>query len=378
MKILLVKGFPLLSSVGVLARGLKQRGHDIHVLVPAEHRDGDAMRLAGIPTHTLPMRAPGVTGVLHAATTLRSLGRLLREHHFDVIHLNLAQARLYGRIGSRLGGRPVVVSSIRGLEDRYERWCNRLDDATVAVSATVKGFLLARGIPAARIETIANGVDLEALDAVPHDPCYLHRELGVAPETRLVGMVAYFRQHAQKGHQVLLDAAKLVAACFDDVAFVLVGSSLSCDGYTREFFERYAARLGIARRVHFVGERHDVPALMSSFYAHVLPSYREGCPMVVLEAMARGTPNVASDIPSIREIIDHGRDGILFETGNHVALARALETLLVDPAAARALGARGRKRIETAYRASDMTVQYERLFSRLVDSRRPVAAAGVR
>ena len=374
MKILLVKGYPLLSSVGVLARGLKKRGHDIHVLVPAEHSDGYAMRSAGIPTHTLAMRPPGFTGLLRAAGTLRSLRRLLREHRFDVVHLNLAHARLYGRIGSRLGGRPVVVSSIRGLEARYERWCNRLDDATVAVSATVKGFLLASGIPATRIETIVNGVDLDALDAVPSDPSYLHRELGLAPATRLVGMVAYFRNHLLKGHKVFLDAAKLVAERFDDVAFVLVGSSLSRHGYNKEFFERYALSLGIAERVHFLGERFDVPAIMSSLYAHALPSYREGCPMVVLEAMARGAPNVASDIASIGEIVDHGRDGILFEAGNHDALARALGGLLDDPAAARAIAVGGRRRIETAYRANDMTERYESLFSRLVDSRRPVPA----
>ena len=370
MKILIVKSFTSLTSVGVLSRALAKRGHDVHLLVPGEHTDGAAIRAVGIRVHVMPF-SPTLFG---RAESVARLTRLLRAERFEIVHLNLARARLVGRLAATLAPESLrVVSTIRGLEARYERWTNRFDDATVVVSESVRRFLIERGIDATRIERIPNAIDLEALDRIPHDRHRLHRELGLPLETKLIGMVAFFRPHLLKGHRVFFDAAKLIADARPDVHFVLVGSNLSRHGFNKEYFERHAVEIGLEQRAHFLGERNDIPEIMSSLAANVLPSFREGCPMVVLESMARGIPTVASDIDSIREIVADGESGLLFPAGDSATLGKVLGSLLDDPVHARALAARGRERVESAFRSTTMAARYESLYRRLLDAK-PVRA----
>lgn len=379
MKIILVKAFSKLTSVGLLAHQLRARGHEVHVLVPKEHPDCDLMRSAGITMHVFDFVFAHPSRIKRALGRLRGLCRMIslfRAHRYDVIHLNLWRSRLYGRIASLFVGKRIVVSSIRGLEALYEKRWNRLDDATVAVSATVKRFLVEGGLPEGKIRTIHNGVDIEAMDAVPPDPYYLHRELGLDKSVRLIGMVAFFRSYVSKGHKFFFDAAPIVAREFKDVAFVLVGGNLYRSGYNQQYCEASATANGIRDRVHFLGERADIPAIMGSLYANVLPSLREGCPMVILEAMARATPNVASRIDSILEIIEDRKNGLLFEPGNPAALAESLRWLLENPEAAKELGLAGRKRVEEAFGAVEMGRRYERLYLDLCLSKFPVCVGG--
>ena len=128
------------------------------------------MRAAGIRAHHAVL-----ADVLRTSRIGRTTHRLLRAERFEIAHLNLARARLVGRLAATLAPESLrVVSTIRGLEARYERWTNRFDDATVVVSESVRRFLIERGIDAARIERIPNAIDLEALDRIPHDRHRLH------------------------------------------------------------------------------------------------------------------------------------------------------------------------------------------------------------
>lgn len=374
MKILLVKAFPKLTSVGLLAKQLKKLGHDVHLLVPSEHPDCEDMRRLGIPVHVFDFSAPARSKLQllsRGSRILAKMIRLFRQNDFDVIHLNLWRSRVYGRIASLFARRAVVISSIRGMEARQESATNWMDDSTVAVSETVRKFLLSTGLPERKVVTIRNGVDLEEMDRVARDPHFLHRELGLDPATKLIGMVAFFRSYVSKGHKFFMEAAQILAARRDDIAFVLVGGNAYNSGFNRQYCERFAAEAGISGRVHFTGERADVPAIMSSLSVNVLPSLKEGCPMVILEAMARGTPNVASRIDSISEIIQHEGNGVMFEPGNPSALAGAIGRLLDDPERAMSIGVSGRKRVESAYSAAEMGRRYEKLYRSLMASRSP-------
>jgi glycosyltransferase involved in cell wall biosynthesis len=365
MKILLAKSFPKLTSVGVLARELRRRGHDVHALVPSPHSDHESLHRLGIPVHVIDLvpRARGRSGrAARAASILGRTIRVLRAEAFDVVLLNLATARLFGRLAV-LGARPTaVVSSIRGFESRHERWSNWIDDATVAVSHAVRRYLVARGVPERKLVTIHNGVAADEPEWAPGDPAYLHRELGLAPQVPVVGMVAYYRDDDLKGHRVFFDAARRLLERAPSVHFVSIGSDLSREGLTREHFERYTRELGIRDRVHFLGERQDIPAILGSLTVHVLPSFSEGCPMAVLEAMAKGVPNVATRLESIAEIVEDGRSGLLIEPDDSDALAAALALLLEHPGTASRLGAAGRERLLAQFGARRMADQYERVF----------------
>jgi glycosyltransferase involved in cell wall biosynthesis len=331
------------------------------------------MRALRIPVHMVRFGLP--RGPRSARTAGRigitaRLARLFRTGSFDIVHLNLATARLHGRLASLLGHRGTVVSSIRGFEARYERWTNWIDHATVAVSVAVRRYLAGLGIPERKLVTIPNGLDLEENRRVGEDPTCLHRELGLGAEVPLVGMVAYYRSHDLKGHRVFFEAARIVARERPEVRFVSIGSSLSESGFTQAHFEHSVGDLGIGDRVFFLGERDDVLAIMSSLTVHALPSLREGCPMVVLEAMGRGVPNVVSRVPGMAELIEHGRSGLLVEPDDPRALATALLFLLRDAAAAREIGRAGRVRVESHFTAAQMADRYEELFQRVADAGR--------
>jgi glycosyltransferase involved in cell wall biosynthesis len=368
-----VKAFPRLSSVGHLATELKRRGHDVHLAVPAEHSDMRRMRALGIPVHTVRFTVPRGSRWARATARFRiaaRLAQLFKTGSFDVVHLNLAAARLHGRLASLLAHSGPVVSSIRGFEARYERWTNWIDHATVTVSVAVRQYLAALGVPEHKLVTIPNGLDLEENRGIDEDPAYLHRELGLEAEVPLVGMVAYYRSHELKGHRVFFEAARIVARERPEVRFVSIGSSLSETGFTQAYFERHARNLGIGDRVFFLGERDDVLAIMSSLAVHALPSLREGCPMAVLEAMGRGIPNVVSRIAGMAELIEHGRSGLLVEPDDPQALADALLFLLRDGAAARDIGRAGRLRVESRFTAAQMADRYEELFRRAAEAGR--------
>jgi len=125
----------------------------------------------------------------------------------------------------------------------------------------------------------------------------------------------------------------------DGAHLVLVG-----EGATRPEAERLAARLGLAERTHFLGEREDVEGLLKLADIYVQSSNWEGFCMAALEAMASGVPVVASRVPGLTDVVDPA--AVLFEPGDEEELARHLDALLRDPARRAELAGRGRARAD--------------------------------
>jgi glycosyltransferase involved in cell wall biosynthesis len=367
MRILLVKSFPRLSSLKSLARELKNRGHDISILVPQENPDCTEMRALGIATYSMDFVSAALVNS-HALGRIsahrggiRRLIEFLRQHSFDIINLNLYYARFYGRIASLVVKNGIVISTIRGHESHYERWTNWIDNTTVAVSDSVKRFLIKRGVPESNIVVIHNGIDIEEPGTLNKDMFYLHNELGFNHDIKLIGMVANFRGHQLKGHKIFLDAAKEISKRYSKVRFILAGSDID-RAENKQYCENYARHLCFEDKVYFLGERDDVKYIMDSLYIHVLPSMSEGCPMVILEAMARGVPNIASRLDSIMEIIKDGKNGILFMPGDYRALADAISSAIDDPDKIKEVSTAGRKTVKRGFNAQLMTDRYEALF----------------
>jgi glycosyltransferase involved in cell wall biosynthesis len=373
MKILLVKSYNKLTSVGVLGKELKKRGHQVHILVPRISPDQEEMSNLGIPLHIIDFAKGDLSRFNNPKKAKMCLAGLIKlvpflhRHSFDIINPNLRNARLFLRLAHGADRKGFVVSTIRGMEHGYERLTNWIDRATVAVSPSVKNYLICNGIPSRKIEVISNGLDLDEIDKIEIDPYYLHKELEIDRNTKLIGMVAYFRKGPLKGHKVFVDAARMVLQNNAEARFVIVGSNMSETGHTRAYCEQYCEELNIRDKVYFLGERSDVLSLMGSFYAHVLPSFSEGCPMVVLEAMSRRVPNIASRIEGITHIISDNEDGVLFDPGDPRQLAKSIIQLLDNSAEATKIGCEGRKRLESNFTSKSMADRYESLFQRLLN-----------
>lgn len=173
-------------------------------------------------------------------------------------------------------------------------------------------------------------------------------ELGAVSDHAVVITVA--RLFAQKGHAVLLEALALLAA--RPITLWLVG-----DGELRAPLQAQAAALGIADRVHFLGQRVDVPELLTAADLFVLPSLFEGLPLSVLEAMHLGTPVVATRAPGTEEALIDGMEGLLVPPGDALALAQAIARALDDPSATRERTRAARTRAAREFSAERMAAE---------------------
>jgi glycosyltransferase involved in cell wall biosynthesis len=118
----------------------------------------------------------------------------------------------------------------------------------------------------------------------------------------------------------------------------------------------------LADKVHLLGLRSDVPAVLAAADVFVLPSLSEGLPLALLQAMFAGCPIVATDVGEVAAALEHGEAGLLVDPGSPPALAAAIELLLTHPARARELGARARHRAFAEYDISQMVKQYASLY----------------
>ncbi len=164
----------------------------------------------------------------------------------------------------------------------------------------------------------------------------------------------------EKGQAVLLEAVARLAASGLDLGVVLAG-----EGPSRAELERLADRLGIAPRVQFLGAvgQDDIRSLYASASIFCLPSFAEGIPVVLMEAMAMGCVVISTHITGIPELISDGQDGLLVAPGRPDELAIALERLISDDALRRKLAANARDKILEDFDSKQTAAQLYELFA---------------
>ena len=288
--------------------------------------------------------------------TLRQMlafARWCRRLRIAVVQTCDLYANIFGLPAAALAGVPVRVGSRRELNPdktpgqiRLQRQAYRCATRVVANSEAAREILQKEGLAAASIAVIPNGIDASG---------YPDRQAGPTPARRQVITVANLRP--EKSHETLIGAAALLAAEFPDVTYQIVGG-----GPRRTELEALVGAQGLGGRVHFLGHREDVPALLGAADVFVLPSRSEAFPNGAIEAMAAGLPVVASRVGGLLDLIDHGRTGLLVEPSNPEALAAALRQLFTDPSAALQLGERARAHVRQRYAFDRMVDSFEQLY----------------
>lgn len=239
----------------------------------------------------------------------------------------------------------------------------RRADALLAVAETQKDYLVeTEGLPREKIRVIHNGVDTSKYrPASPDERSALRKELGFAEHDVVLITVASLKP--LKRIDALLEVAAKLQGAGAKLRVVIAG-----DGSERGPLEALAARLGIAERVWFAGMRDDVERLLQASDVFVLPSRTEAFPNVVLEAMAAGLPVVATDVGSVREMVEDQASALVVPPGDDVALAASLARLCNDASLGAALGRRGREIVEERFRFDAMCAKREQLFEELIAS----------
>jgi glycosyltransferase involved in cell wall biosynthesis len=286
------------------------------------------------------------------------LVQTLRRERYDVMQCFAFSGELWGAVARRLlprARRPALISSVRGVYEWYsgvhwriKRWVSGQSERVIANSRMGAEYACERmGLPAGAIRVSYNGV--QSVQGTPG----LRTELEVPADGLLVLFVGRLVVH--KDVPTLLKAAAALHARLPGLRVALAG-----DGPLRDSLARDVEALGLQGVVHLLGQRDDVPDLIESADAIVLPSLREGLSNVILEGMMGGKPVVASRAGGNVELIEHDRSGLLFDVGDVQALAAALERLARDTALRARLGEGARQRALTEFSIPSMVQAYEK------------------
>ena len=318
------------------------------------------LRDDGYELITLPI-ARGLNPLKHATSLVR-LVRLFRRERFDVLHAHTPIAALLGRVAARICGIPMIVYTAHGFYFHdgmralpnaifvlLERIGGKLTDLLFTQSAEDAATAVTRSfLPADRVIAIGNGVDnarFVPCDRAARDE--VRCSLGIPANAIVIGMIG--RMVSEKGYREFFGAAARMAGEQANAWFVAVGERLPSDhaGTIDEALRKARASLG--NRLVLTGLRADVSKILCALDVFTLPSYREGMPRTIIEAMMMALPVVATDIRGSREEVVAGVTGILVPVRDERALAAAWLALAGDPAARKRMGAAGRMRALALY-----------------------------
>jgi glycosyltransferase involved in cell wall biosynthesis len=320
----------------LLAKGLRERGHQCLLGVPAGSSLDRRCRAADLPVESLDPR-----GEFDLRAILRVAG-MARRFGPDLVHYHTSHAVTLGSLASyRAGLRPAVASRrvsfplSRNPLARF-KYTHRVS-RVIAVSEGIRRMVQETGIPADKVILIPSAVDLERFrDLRSREAC--RRELGVGENDFLVGAVGHLAAH--KGHEVLIAAAGRLRHEGRGFRFLIVGS-----GEREAALRRQIEATGVGEIFRLLGFREEVAEILPALDLLAFPSLSgEGSPAALKEAMACGIPVVASDISGVREVVRSGEEGWLLPPGDPESLSAAILQFASQPGLALECGRRGRLR----------------------------------
>lgn len=256
-----------------------------------------------------PVRSLGMTSNTQVSA-LSELRRLIAAGGYDVVHTHLYRSQIYGRPAAWLAGVPVIVSTEHSIGETHlerrkmtagvqalYRATELMSDMTIAVSATVRDRLVNWGLRPRKVTVIPNGVDLTRVAFNPTARQQVRTEFGLAECDYVIGVLG--RLDANKQFDMVIEAAApfLTRANQHRTWLLIVGK-----GDERAHLEEAARRHGVADRVIFAGERHDVAAMLSAMDLFVASSRQETFGLSVLEALANGAPVLYTTCPALEDL----------------------------------------------------------------------------
>lgn len=344
------------TVVASLATGLAGRGHRVTVAAsvgPDPHPFVDRLRVGGIAVVPTPED--------HGAER-RALIALAGEVGAGVVHSHGYRSDVMVRSARGKLRRPIV-STVHGFtgggaKNRFYEWLQvrafRGFDGVVAVSRPLEKELSESGVPPDRLHLIPNCL---AVAGQPLSPAAARARLPHAASGRLIGWAG--RLGLEKGCDVFLDALATIREA--EWTAIVLGA-----GPEAAVLMERARRLGLEGRVVWAGVVPSAGAVFPAFDVFALSSRTEGTPMVVLEAMASGTPVVASSVGGVPDLLSEGPAGWLVPPGNPEALGAALRHALDDRDEARRRAERARSRALDAYAVEPWLDRYEAVYRRVI------------
>ncbi len=369
----------LAQHVYYLSKAMAQRGHDVYVITCGEPESPVIENVEGVKVHRVSsyaISAPDFrTWILHlnlsmfeyATTLLNSIGGVdivhahdwlvayagrAVKHAFKIPLVATIHATEYGRNHGLHNDNQRYISDVEWWLT-YEAW--RVICCSNYMEQELRNFFQ---LPGDKLRIIPNGVDPDDFVA----PRQMHEPRG--KKIFFIGRLV-----REKGVQVLLEAAPRILASHPDTEFVIAGK-----GPYEEYLKAIAYGMGLAAKVHFVGYVDDKGR--NKYYQEatlaVFPSLYEPFGIVALEAMATRTPVVVGDTGGLREIVEHGVDGMKCYPGNAQSLADNILAILNDHPLAERLKKAGYEKVVNKYSWGAIAKQTEQVCAEIVKESKSV------
>jgi L-malate glycosyltransferase len=308
----------------------------------------EAARALGVPVMPIPQIEGSLR--LHAVHTPRAMvqiarsalaiRQLARRTRADIIHANSTRAGLSATLAARWGGPPAIVHIRDSLPDGAASAVTRILIARGSAMMIANSRYTAKRFGGRRgergIRAIHNPVDLDRYAAERIDRTSSRADLGLGADEPVLGVIGQLT--AWKGQETAVRALAMVRASEPRAKLLLVGEAKFVSDATRYDNRAYVqnlkeliVRLGLSGAVRFLGQRDDVPNVLAALDIALLPSWEEPFGRVIVEAMAAGTPVIATAVGGPAEIIEDGLNGILVPPHQPDRWAEAVTSLIKDP-----------------------------------------------
>lgn len=303
------------------------------------------------------------------------LKRIIADWKPDVVHTHSSKAGVLGRLAAWRARVPCIVHTIHGLafhpyQTKWrnviyitsERFAARRCHRIVCVADAMGDQALAARIGQRdQYVTVYSGIETEPFVQPTHPPHAMRTELGLAEDDFVLGTIA--RLAELKGHDDLLDALSPMMHTHPNLKLLWVG-----DGWWRDRLLKRIQRLGLESQVVLTGlvEPHCIPECLGAMNVLVHPSYREGLPRAVPQALLSGVPAIVYDVDGAKEVCIDGEVGRLVPPGDLAALRDAVQWMMDHPKERQEMGQRGRERCKERFAAARMVKKLETIYAQVL------------
>lgn len=349
MRVVVVAGFAssLVNFRGPLLKAMVDRGHEVVACAPGNPTDVvTSLTKMGVTYQEIFLERTG-TNPVHDLRTLFGLMKLFERLRPDCALLYTIKPVIYGSLAASYAHVPRVFSMITGLgytfgdlsikqrliglpvQKLYHIALTK-NNAVFFQNPDDRELFMKKGLIAGPEQAVlinGSGVDLTYYQEAP-------------PVTDKISFLLIARLIHDKGIYEYVEAARRVKRCYPDLVFRLLGPfDSNPSAISRTTVEQWQEE-GV---IEYLGKTKDVRPYIADCSVYVLPSYREGTPRTVLEAMAMGRPVVTTDAPGCRETVIDGKNGYLVPVKNVDELVRALECFISRPELISGMGQEGRR-----------------------------------
>ena len=353
------------------ARGMAERGY--RVIIAAPHRSEliEKAMASGLPVEPLFMKK-----WISYPHSLQRAARILIKNKVDIVNTHASYDSWIFSIAARLLKKKLVrtrhMSFVGG--GAGSTFIYRLPDRIITTAGeSARRDIEARfGLKPGSVVSIPSGPDIRRFD--PDTVSIPASTFGTGGGGKVIGMVSAFRRG--KGHPDLINAMPRILEKIGSARLLLVGGG---NIQLKDRMMSLASSLGIADRCIFTGHRHDIPQMLSLMNIFVLPSYTEGTPQVIQQAMAMRLPVVSCPVGGVPELLECRETphikageflvtphGILVPPGNISVLSDAVVHLFERPELCREIGWKNRSRVIETYSSDVMLDKTEAVYEELL------------